>query len=418
MYPTIYHALLDLFGLDWPWTRLLNSFGFFVALAFITASYLWSLELKRKADNGTFQPRKKSFMVGGPPDWTDVITSALMGFVVGWKMIYLFTSSSPTFSPQEQIFSLNGYWGLGILLAVAFGGWRYYEYRKQRLPEPQIREMEVYPHHLTGNLTFAAAIFGIAGAKLFHLLENPDEFVEFFKAPSFNAFVSGLTVYGGIILGTAGVLFYGYRNGINSWHLADAGAPALILGYGIGRIGCQVSGDGDWGIANTSPKPNWLSWLPDWLWSYDYPNNVNYDADYPRHLGQLNDTFVVPITDPSVPCFDGYCTRLDPGVFPTPVYETTMTILIFAGLWIFRKKFVVPGVMFASYLILNGIERFFIEKIRVNNKFDFLGITLTQAELISVLFIVVGVALIIYRRMVYKKPPDLEQANEEKITAS
>jgi prolipoprotein diacylglyceryltransferase len=418
MYPTIYHALLDLFGIDWPWTRLLNSFGFFVALAFIIASYVLSLELKRKAEQGIFKPRKKEFIIGGAPDWTDILTSAFMGFIVGWKMIYLFANSSSGFSPQEQIFSLNGYWGLGILLAAAFGGWRYYDYHRQRLAEPQIKQVDIYPHHLTGNITFAAAIFGIAGAKLFHLLENPDEFVEFFKAPSFNAFVSGLTVYGGIILGTAGVLIYGYRQGIQPWHLADSGAPALILAYGIGRIGCQVSGDGDWGIANTSPKPGWLSWLPDWLWTYDYPNNVNYDAAFPRHLGQLNDTFVVPITEPGVPCFDGYCTHLDPGVFPTPVYETTMCVLIFSGLWFFRKKFVVPGVMFASYLILNGVERFFIEKIRVNNKFDFLGITMTQAELISVFFILAGVAIIWLRRKQTAMATVHQPHNEEKNTGS
>lgn len=415
MYPTIYHALLDLFGLDWPWARLLNSFGFFVAIAFISGSYLLALELKRKAENGTFSPRKKQVVAGGPPDWWDIISSGLMGFVVGWKMIYLFTNSSEGFNAQQQIFSLRGYWGLGVLLALALAGWRYYEYRRQQLPQPKVSEVDIYPHHLAGNLTFAAAIFGIAGAKLFHLLENPDELVEFFKAPSFNAFVSGLTIYGGLIVGSAGVLFYGYRQDIHPWHLADSGAPAMILSYGIGRIGCQVSGDGDWGIASTQPKPGWLSWMPDWLWSYDYPNNVNYDAGYPNHLGQLNDTFVVPITEPAVPCFDGYCTHLDPGVYPTPVYETTLAVLIFTGLWIYRKKFVVPGVMFGTYLILNGVERFFIEKIRVNNKFNLAGITMTQAELISVLFIIAGIAIIIYMRKAAGKPAIV---HEEKITDS
>ena len=57
--------------------------------------------------------------------------------------------------------------------------------------------------------------------------------------------------------------------------LADATAPGLLLAYGIGRIGCHVSGDGDWGIPNTLPKPGWLSWAPDWIWAYAYPNNVN-----------------------------------------------------------------------------------------------------------------------------------------------
>jgi len=158
----------------------------------------------------------------------------------------------------------------------------------------------------------------------------------------------------------------------------------MILGYGIGRIGCQVSGDGDWGIVNSAPKPGWLSWAPDWLWAYDYPNNVN------QVTGPSADTLGMPITDPTVPCFDGYCTHLVPSVFPTPVYETLMALVIFGILWSLRKRIQVPGVIFSIYLIFNGIERFFIEKIRVNNKFDFLGMKATQAEMIAVIFILIG----------------------------
>ena len=80
MYPTIYHALLDLFGIEWGWTRLLNSFGFFVALAFGVASYTLGLELKRKAREGYFSPTKRVVVRGGKPDWVEVGTSAIMGF--------------------------------------------------------------------------------------------------------------------------------------------------------------------------------------------------------------------------------------------------------------------------------------------------------------------------------------------------
>jgi phosphatidylglycerol:prolipoprotein diacylglycerol transferase len=391
MYPTIYHALYDMFGVDWPWAKLLNSFGFFVALAFVIASYLLSAELKRKGKLGLFTPEKKTIIEGGGPDWTDIITNGLIGFIIGWKFIYLFTNSQKLFAagevPQHHIFSLDGYWLLGILAGIGFGAWRWRDYKKKQLPQPKKTEFLVYPHHLTGNITFLAAIFGIAGAKLFHLFENPKEFVEFFKHPSIDSFLSGLTVYGGLILGSIGVLLYARSKKINGWHLSDAAAPAMILGYGIGRIGCQVSGDGDWGIANTAPKPNWLSWMPDWLWAYDYPNNVN------QVLGPSADTFGHPITDPSVPCFEGYCTYLSPSVFPTPVYETLMTIVIFAILWSLRKKIQIPGIIFSLYLVMNGIERFLIEQIRVNNKFDFLGMTVTQAEVLAVSFVITGIAL-------------------------
>ena len=408
MYPTIYHALLDLFGIDLGWTRLLNSFGFFVAIAFVVASYIWGNELKRKAQEGFFVPTKRTVVKGGKPDWVEIATSGVMGFIMGWKFIYLAINGSELFAsgsnPQRFLFSWDGSWLLGLGMMALMGGWRYWEYKKEQLPEPLREEIDVYPHHLTGNFTFAAAVFGILGAKLFHLLENPREFVEFFQHPSFNSFISGLTVYGGIILGAIGVLLYARTKGVNGWHLSDAAAPGMILGYGIGRIGCQVSGDGDWGIANTAPKPGWLSWLPDWMWAYDYPNNVNYDVNYPQYLGQLNDTNVLPITDPIVPCFDGYCTHLDPMVFPTPVYETIMATGIFIFLWMIRKRLTVPGLMFASYLMLNGIERFFIEKIRVNNKFDLLGIQATQAEVIAVLFFLVGASLFVYRTRTAKIP--------------
>lgn len=411
MYPTIYHALYDMFGLDWTWTRLLNSFGFFVALAFVAGNYTMFLELRRRAGLGYFVPTKRKVITGDKPDWTDIITSAIMGFIVGWKLLYMFMNGAELFSqgrnPQQEIFSGKGYLLWGIVLAAVMGGWRWWEYRKKQLPEPVESWVDVYPHHLTGNLTFLAAIFGLIGAKLFHLFENPKEFVEFFQNPSFNSFISGLTVYGGLILGSAGVLLYAKKQGIALWHLCDSAAPGMILGYGIGRIGCQVSGDGDWGIVNAASKPDWLSWLPDWMWAYDYPNNVNYDASYHGMLGALNDTFVVPITDPNVPCFDGYCTHLVPAVYPTPFYETIMATLIFLFLWSIRKRIKIPGMIFGIYLTLNGIERFFIEKIRVNNKFDLFGIQATQAEVIAVLFTLTGLFMIWYvKRRSTKIPPN------------
>jgi len=394
MYPTIYHALYDMFGLNWTWAKLLNSFGFFVALAFVIASYVLSSELKRKAKLGLFTPTKRKITEGGKPDWADIITNGLLGFIIGWKFVYLFKNSEKLFdsgsSPQHHIFSFEGYWLLGILMALVFALWSWWDYKRKELSPPVEKEQNIYPHHLTGNITFLAALFGILGAKLFHLIENPDEFVQFFKNPSLESFLSGLTVYGGLILGAIGVLLYARSKKINGWHLCDSAAPAMILGYGIGRIGCQVSGDGDWGIVNSAPKPGWLSWAPDWLWAYDYPNNVN------QVTGPSADTFGMPITDPTVPCFDGYCTHLVPSVFPTPVYETLMALVIFGILWSLRKRIQVPGVIFSIYLIFNGIERFFIEKIRVNNKFDFLGMKATQAEMIAVIFILIGAGLLIW----------------------
>ena len=401
MYPTIYHALLDLFDLDWPWTKLLNSFGFFVALAFVISSYTLSRELKRKEEEGLLKPEKRKLVTGKGPDWMDILTNAFLGFIMGWKFIYLFLNSSRLFqpgeTPQQHIFSSEGYWMLGLLMALAFGGWKYWYYKKRQLPQPKEDIVDFHIYEYTGTITFLAAIFGIAGAKLFHLFENPDEFVAFFKSPDLQSFLSGLTVYGGLILGAAAVLVFAYKKGIHFLHLTDSATPGMILGYGIGRIGCQVSGDGDWGIANTAPKPGWLSWLPDWFWSYDYPNNVN------GVLGPNADTFGMRITDPNVPCWEGYCTHLVPSVWPTPLYETIMAVGIFAFLWFLRKRIKTAGIITALYLILNGVERFLIESIRVNNKFDLFGINATQAQVIAVCFVISGIGMYWYLTQRKKK---------------
>jgi prolipoprotein diacylglyceryl transferase len=401
MYPTIYHALLDLFGLDWPWAKLLNSFGFFVAIAFVVASYAMSRELKRKEAEGLIKGEKRKLITGKAPEWSDIITNGLIGFIVGWKFVYLFANSSTLFvaggTPQAHIFSSEGYVLLGLLVGGAFGFWRWWEYKKQQLPTPKETIVDYPVYEYAGTITFIAAICGIIGAKLFHLFENPKEFMAFFTKPDLQSFLSGLTVYGGLIMGAAGVLFFAYKKKINFLHLTDATTPGLMLAYGIGRIGCQVSGDGDWGVANSAPKPGWLSWMPDWAWSYNYPNNVN------GILGPSADTFGMRITDPNTPCWDGYCTELVPSVWPTPFYETIMATIIFLILWSLRKRIKVAGVITGLYLIFNGIERFLIESIRVNNKFDLMGIQATQAQVLAVCFIFAGVIMLFWRYKVSKK---------------
>jgi prolipoprotein diacylglyceryltransferase len=148
----------------------------------------------------------------------------------------------------------------------------------------------------------------------------------------------------------------------------------MMLAYGVGRIGCQVAGDGDWGIVNTHPKP--FSWLPDWTWAYTYPHNV------------IDEGVRIP------GCIGQYCSELPNAVFPTPFYEVIASLLLFAFLWSIRKKIKTPGVLSAIYLIVNGVERFLVELIRVNTKYHFWGINPTQAELISSFLVVSGIVLL------------------------
>ena len=121
-------------------------------------------------------------------------------------------------------------------------------------------------------------------------------------------------------------------------------------------------------------KPPALGFLPNWIFAYHYPRNVN-------KMG-------IPIPG----CTDAYCNRLIIPVFPTPFYETLMCSVLFMALWLVRKRIRLAGALFCLYLILNGLERFLIEKIRVNNQMELFGLHPTQAEVIALGLIVAGVA--------------------------
>jgi phosphatidylglycerol---prolipoprotein diacylglyceryl transferase len=179
-------------------------------------------------------------------------------------------------------------------------------------------------------------------------------------------------MYGGLILAFFACYIYVKKLGIPPILMMDAVAPALVVGYGVGRLGCQFSGDGDWGIENTAPKPSWMSILPDWLWAQNYPHNV------------LKEGF------PMEGCSDAYCTQLIPAVFPTPMYETMMCMVVLAILWSLRKRIKMNGMIFFIYLILNGLERFIIETIRVNPRYSVLGTALSQAQIIAIGLMVIG----------------------------
>ena len=153
--------------------------------------------------------------------------------------------------------------------------------------------------------------------------------------------------------------------------------------YGIGRIGCQLAGDGDWGIPNDAPVPSSLSFLPDWMWSFDYPGNINGV----KLMDEFHQMGFESITGKA---------------WPTPFYETVMAFIIFGILWSFRKKIKIPGIIFSAYLIFNGIERFFIEKIRINPQYELFGLKATQAEIIAVLLFIAGIVGIWYAIKVNK----------------
>ena len=367
MYPTISYLLEDLLGINIPLP--IQTFGFFVALSFIVGAYFISKEFKRKEKEGLVSKIKQKKLIGEGVTIKDWFNSIIGGFLIGFKLVEaILDYDSLVQNPQEFILSTKGSIIGGIIVALISSFIKYKEKEKTKLPEPKLIETDVHPYQLVGNMIMISAISGIIGAKIFANLENWESFINDPIGQLFS--FSGLTFYGGLIFGAISVSYYAKKNGIKLLHLIDVFAPSLILAYGIGRAGCHFSGDGDWGIV-ASNKPDWW-FLPDWMWSYNYPNNV------------INEGIPIP------GCEGNFCYQLAENVYPTPFYEIIMAGIIFLFLWSIRKKIKIAGMLFFIYLTLNGIERFFIEKIRVNTKYDILG-GITQAEIISSILILTGI---------------------------
>lgn len=425
MYPNLYFFFKAVFGIELQGFKLVNTFGFMVAMAFLSGAWVLTSELKRRQANGWLHFTEREIWVGKGADWGDVLWNGFFGFIVGWKFVGFFLSKAEAYAdPQAFLLSGNGSVSAGMLAAVFFAGWRWYAGNKTKLATPEKRKIRIWPHDRVGDMIIMAAVFGFGGAKIFHNLENWDELM----ADPIGSLLSfsGLTFYGGLICAGAAIIFYARKHKINLWHLTDSFGPALMLAYAIGRIGCQVAGDGDWGIVNSayiadeqgkavlatphqydSSVASYLSYyqraqfgvkevnapadvlhqsfsapsfLPTWMVAYTYPNNV------------LSEGVALP------DCEGQWCSRLPLPVYPTPFYETIMGLILFGALWGMRKKITTAGMLFGYYLIFNGIERFLIEKIRVNTRYDFLGIHPSQAELISFTLVVLGTAIVLMRR--------------------
>ena len=188
-------------------------------------------------------------------------------------------------------------------------------------------------------IIFSGLVGGVVGSRLWWFFENYDENKDDLLGNLFGG--SGLTWYGGAIGGAGAVLLWARRKGMFNVGLLDLCAPALALGYAIGRVGCQLSGDGDYGEPWDGP------------WAMAYPEGV-VATDVPVH--------------------------------PTPIYETLAMGLAAYVLWKLRDRWA-PGRLFALYLILAGAERLLVEFVR-RNEAVFIG--LTTAQLLSVAMLVAG----------------------------
>ena len=432
MYPNLYYVFKDWFGVEWELLKILNTFGLMVATGFIVAAVVINSELKRKEKQGLLFPREEFITIGKPASFFDLLTNGIVGFGFGFKLFGLIFNKPAEISPQTYIFSSEGSFIGGLVLAIVLTGLKWWEKNKQKLKSPEQRSIRIWPHDRVGDIVIIALVFGILGAKLFDNLENWDDFIQHPIDRIFSA--GGLTFYGGLIAAGIAICVFAIKKGIKLVHLIDAITLAMLLAYAVGRIGCQVSGDGDWGVFNSAyitdssgkvvpaqvgafeaqlelnktyflqgtvldpgkTSPSYVtdrkssslemvprmqvkaySFIPVWMVAYNYPQNVN------------NDGIIIPGNN------EDHNRVLPLPVFPTPFYETVICTLLFIIIWIFRKRIKIAGTVSGIYFIVNGLERFVVEKIRVNNQYHFLGIHPSQAEIISFCLILFGLGILL-----------------------
>src|SRR3954454_22439393 len=205
----------------------------------------------------------------------------------------------------------------------------------------------------TWEFVFSVMVGGLVGSRVDYLVENWDTVKHDFFGSLFSG--TGLIWYGGLIGGALGAVLWAYRRGWLGWKLADLACVPLALGYAIGRCGCQLSGDGDYGVHSNLP------------WAMAYPSGT------------------VP-------------TRVE--VHPTPIYETLAMGIVALVLWKCRDR-LTNGLLFARYLVLAGSERFLVDLVRRN---DAVALGLTWAQLLSLAMVAGGVALAMRSRRVEPLP--------------
>lgn len=378
-YATLPEFFNSLFNTDIIPDIPVNTYGFFVAMGFMVAAFVTAKELRRRGALGMINDIPSKEVVGAKPTWKDLISPILMGYFIGMKIVGALIHD-PSLLTQGQktvsyLFSGYGFHIYGAIVAAIAAGYTYYTIKKEALPEPVVKELQLKPEDLVGELVFVAAIFGVIGASVFELIQPNSNMTlfELFSDPM--NFLSGLTIYGGLTFGIIGVSIYAWYRKLKPFILFDSISPAFILAMAFGRMGCHFSGDGDWGIVNSSPAP---SWLPEYFWSNHYAHNVIGDGE--RIAG----------------CIGKYCTQLVPGVYPTSIYEIFMFFIFFTIMWSLRKQFThLPGFMFMLLFVVSGIERFPIEMIRVTDRFPSF-FNLSQAQIISICMLIFGATGMIY----------------------
>jgi phosphatidylglycerol:prolipoprotein diacylglycerol transferase len=257
---------------------------------------------------------------------------------------------------HPRLFSIGPFtvYSYGLMLGVAF-------IVANVLLVKELKRKGIDPNY-GSTITLLAMVFGVAGSKLLYLLENLDAFLISPMHMTFSP--AGLTWYGGLIVATLAIWVYSRRKRIPFLALCDAASPGLMIAYGIGRIGCHLAGDGDYGVPTNLP----------WAMEYSggtFPPSVAF-KDFPEIVSRYGVNGVVPDTIL---------------VHPAPLYEFVMAALLFAVLWKLRTRLAGNGRLFMIYLMLTGAARFLVEFVRVNPR---LALGLSEAQIISAALVLVA----------------------------
>jgi phosphatidylglycerol:prolipoprotein diacylglycerol transferase len=246
-------------------------------------------------------------------------------------------------------------YGYGLMLALAFITASYVLTRelKRRGIDPNVGS----------TVTLIALVAGVVGSKILYLVEDWSQFLADPIGTAFSP--GGLTFYGGFLLATYAIYVYGKKKKIQFLTMADVIAPALILAYGIGRLGCQLAGDGDYGFPTTLP------------WGTDYSRGTYPPSLAFRNFPEITGKYPGGVVPDNTLCQ------------PTPVYEFILCAILFVILWRAQRHLRPEGKVFMLYLITAGLERFSIEFIRLNPRIMF---GLTEAQLIALALILAGLA--------------------------
>jgi len=336
---------------------MFNPFGAFLLLAFAAAYLSFRLEYRRKEAEGIIFP------FTGPARMVHPIFWGLLGFVVGAKFVYWWLHRHVYIgSAQDFIFSFRGNGVAGLLTGLVI-----WFIAKRQKPQKATVNENMHPYELMDYLLLYCGLIGFAGAILFAKLED-------IYAHGLTFTFTGLNYYGGLVAGALTYLYINKRYGIRPAIAADIGSCGMMLAYAVGRMGCHIAGDGDWGIVNDLPKP---TWVPQWLWASRYPHNSVHQGIY-------------------IPgCTGNNCTILPEPVYPTPLYEALICLFLFFWLWKLRRHIKRSGILFAYFAILNGAERFAIEFIRVNPRYVIGYWNVSQAQVIALGWMLTGVIVLL-----------------------